>query len=106
MCKSTVFVSNTAAFFSNWTWVLMWTERYLDVVHPMRRFYHPNAIARTFRMLCFLLICAIMLEFYSLVFVTENTVDGINGICDLDLKNVKSVFLLDFKSVFIYAAYS
>jgi hypothetical protein len=87
MCKMTLFVSNVANIFVNWTWVCMWGERFLDVMFPMRRFSHIDRIVHTQKTLCFLFATALFMESWALFVVTEHTVtaEHVGGsYCDLD----------------------
>uniref|UniRef100_A0A914WU10 Uncharacterized protein n=1 Tax=Plectus sambesii TaxID=2011161 RepID=A0A914WU10_9BILA len=66
LCKTTVFVSNVANVFVNWTWVYMWAQRFLDVVYPLRRFTEIDSVAQTKKMLGLLCITALIMESWAL----------------------------------------
>uniref|UniRef100_A0A914WIX8 G-protein coupled receptors family 1 profile domain-containing protein n=1 Tax=Plectus sambesii TaxID=2011161 RepID=A0A914WIX8_9BILA len=84
LCKAMVFSTNVAAFFTNWCWVLIWGRRFLAIYQPLRQFRYKRSSRKTITsILLALLVVAVVVQVWGILFTTEYNVDGM-VYCELD----------------------
>ncbi len=67
-CKAEVFVSNFAAFYTNWAWFLLWASQFMAVFWPLKHHRFKSYIGRAVPVL---LVLSLMSESWALILTTE-----------------------------------
>ncbi len=73
LCKCSVYISQAAAFYSNWAWLLLWSRRLLAVFYPLQHHFTDSSLS-----LLLLLVASLLIESPNLVLTTAYTDTGLN----------------------------
>ncbi|CAJ0585019.1 unnamed protein product, partial [Mesorhabditis spiculigera] len=86
LCKAMHFFSNVAATFVNWTWVLMFVQRFAIVFFPMKRMESGlfGVLHSSKKLLLINLIFSSVTQSWALLLITEKDIEGGLVVCERD----------------------